>query len=508
MGAWECCHSGLRRALMGPSPAPCASSSAAARGGPGPPPDPPPVPEPPPAGLDAGEPEVLSRRQQKKQILRDIRQGRKGQKKVQKQADALGVALAALEVAVGALLPDGGDARDAGVPHGTGNAPAAGATDGPAESAPGAWPRQRPPPSSPPDAPLAARLRGAFGVDCSYRELPVAHGPSPSQGLAALGAALVRPHKYSEKFLPQEYSLLHKVWCLLEGDDREAGILDIGAGNANCATLAAALLGLTVICVERESPREELRAEMQLPPRLRHRVVRVESDIADFGPDALRSLASTHGLRRVVMVAKHPCGICVDRTIEFAGRLRSVPPDGQTPAIVGLVMATCCTNKLSLDDNRVSRVGEFCSLYSAAVPGGGGPALERAVEVLSRCSAWRSASGSEGNAIHGDQVAWAELFEDSVQALRLGRLAEIFEAVEQVRFAPAECTLQDRCLVAGPAPLPEGVLAHGEAVRDGGFLRRLRAGVAELLADGGPMDCRPKGLRSAKYDFDYTGISE
>ncbi|CAK0792748.1 unnamed protein product, partial [Prorocentrum cordatum] len=95
-------------------------------------------------------------------------------------------------------------------------------------------------------------------------------------------------------------------------------------------------------------------------------------------------------------------------------------------------------------------------------------------------------------------------FEDAVQALRLRRLAELFEAVAQVRFAPSECTLQDRCLVAGAAPLPEGILAHGEASRDGGFLRRLRAGAAELLADGGPMDCRPKGLKSAKYDFDYT----
>merc|ERR1719401_850482 len=76
------------------------------------------------------------------------------------------------------------------------------------------------------------------------------------------------------------------------------------------------------------------------------------------------------------------------------------------------------------------------------------------------CSAWRTASGSEGNAIHPEQVAWAELFEDALQSLRLQRLRRTFGEAVQVRFAPRECTLQDRCLVASVAPLPPGLWAH------------------------------------------------
>jgi len=143
---------------------------------------------------------------------------------------------------------------------------------------------------------LKKNLCSAFGVNGHYRSLPMAHGPAPSQGVQLLRDALIRPAKYNEKFLPQEYSLLHKAWVLLGRDCSNAGILDIGAGNACCAVLAATLLGLTVICVERESPRIELRAEAQLPPKLQNRVIRLESDVADFGLSALKQIVAERGL--------------------------------------------------------------------------------------------------------------------------------------------------------------------------------------------------------------------
>ena len=280
-------------------------------------------------------------------------------------------------------------------------------------------------------------------------------------------------------------------------------MLDIGAGNANCAVLAATLLGLTVICVERESPRKELRAEEQLPPALKARVIRIEADIADFDTATLANLALSHRLERFVLVAKHPCGIGVDRSIDCALQLRQ-PSDlsgRPPPRLLGVVIATCCTNKLSLDDFRESRVEEFCALNVSG--SSKTDALVRAVEVMSKCSAWRSASGSLGNAITSEQVSWAELFEDHLQSLRLKRLSIAFGSSAEVRFAPRECTLQDRCLLAAEDTIPEAASAC--VISDPPFLQQLERGVEELFKEaGGPLDCRPKGLKSAKYDFDYT----
>jgi hypothetical protein len=131
--------------------------------------------------------------------------------------------------------------------------------------------------------------------------------------------------------------------------------------------------------------------------------------------------------------------------------------------------------------------------------------FEKVVELMSRCSAWRTAAGSDGNAINANQIRWAEFFEDALQHLRLQRLCTLFGTAAQIRFAPPECTLQDRCLLASASPLPPGIWAHGETAKDPAFMEQLRSASQALLADCGPLDCRPKGLRSARYDFDYTG---
>merc|ERR1719331_1442407 len=122
------------------------------------------------------------------------------------------------------------------------------------------------------------------------------------------------------------------------------------------------MLGLTVVCVERESPREELRAEAQLPLPLREKVIRMESDVEDVDAETLKRIASMHGLQRIVLVAKHPCGIGVDRSIACAERLCASSEQSMesSATLVGVVLATCCANKLCQDDLRVSRVEEFC----------------------------------------------------------------------------------------------------------------------------------------------------
>jgi len=417
---------------------------------------------------------ILSQKQLKKQKRRDEKKSRQGEKKARKQNAACDAALAVLDGALADLLS---------------NQPSP-MVD-----------RQK----------LKKNLCSAFGVNGHYRSLPMAHGPAPSQGVQLLRDALIRPAKYNEKFLPQEYSLLHKAWVLLGRDCSNAGILDIGAGNACCAVLAATLLGLTVICVERESPRIELRAEAQLPPKLQNRVIRLESDVADFGLSALKQIVAERGLERVILMAKHPCGIGVDRSIEFAFEVCKAANTGSgMPPVVGAVIATCCTNKLSQDDFHETRVAEFCSFYHKDMPKCCAEAgFERSVDIMSRCSAWRTASESRGNAIHDEQLEWAELFEDSLQALRLQRLRQIFSTVNEVRFAPRNCTMQDRCLLACTGEFPDGLLAHGDDCHDDHFHCRIQRGLAELFADGGgPIDLRPKGLKSTKYDFDYTALDK
>lgn len=408
--------------------------------------------------------EVLSKRQQKKQVLRDARSERKGMKKAQKQVESLNAALKSLTELLERHL------REAGAPS------------------------------------VEHCLRGVFGDATGYHSLKLSHGPCPDRGLPMLGSSLIRPVKYNAKFLPQEYSLLHKIWAMLGGEVQNAGVLDIGAGNANCAMLAAGLMKLTVICVERESPRVELRAEELLPTSSPSsgRVIRVESDIADFDLASLTEVAEMYGLTKFVLVAKHPCGIGVDRSIDCAVKLHeSAGERPGHPELCGVVLATCCSNKLSLDDFRESRAQEFCQLNQQDLVSGSSSDLVRAVEVMSKCSAWRSASQSLGNAISEDQFSWAEIFEDHLQTPRLSKLRRCFGAAAEVRFAPRECTLQDRCLLAMKAPFPRNLMAHHDD--DPRFFAALEQGVQELLsAAGGPIGCRPKGLKSTKYDFDYS----
>mmetsp|Transcript_66861 Transcript_66861/g.160055 ORF Transcript_66861/g.160055 Transcript_66861/m.160055 type:complete len:469 (+) Transcript_66861:27-1433(+) len=428
------------------------------------------VPPPPPVEVER---QSLSRNQQKKLAVREARREKKEQRKAQRQTDALGATVLQL----GEVIE--------------------------------AWMRR--PCSSVEE--LQACLKEGFGVACGYADLPQAFGPNASVGTEVLGTAVRRPDKYSAKFLPQEYSLIHKVWTLLDGCFEDAGVIDVGAGNACCAVLLASLFGVTVICVERESPRVELRAEMQMPVEHRQRVIRLESDVEDFGNEQLENAAKAAGVRRLVLLAKHPCGIGADRTIDCAARL--LEPSSKdvkhgATEILGLVMATCCTNKLCLDDYHTAHIAEFCNFYcgsqsltpsDACLAEASQPSdLNAAVEMMSRCSAWRTASGSRGSAHCAEQVELAEHFEDALQAMRLRRLRRLFGDATQVRFAPRECTLQDRCLIATRRSLPD-LVSEVSAEK---FISSLSSAADALRSAGGPIDCRPKGLKSTKYDFDYT----
>ena len=77
-----------------------------------------------------------------------------------------------------------------------------------------------------------------------------------------LGKFLRRPEKYHEKYSSQELALLFFVWLMVRerGEDaKKMTVLDVGAGNANLSALISIVLDVDVVCVEMESPRDELK---------------------------------------------------------------------------------------------------------------------------------------------------------------------------------------------------------------------------------------------------------
>ena len=109
-------------------------------------------------------------------------------------------------------------------------------------------------------------------------------------------------------------------------------MIDIGAGNANLSCLISLVFDVPVICVEMDSPRDELRAEYWLPPHMKEKamVTRVESLIQEYSlPDCYQ---------RVLVLGKHLCGPGTDAGIEFVRK--------HLDRMIGCVFATCCCCKI------------------------------------------------------------------------------------------------------------------------------------------------------------------
>ena len=165
---------------------------------------------------------------------------------------------------------------------------------------------------------------------------------------------LWRPHKYNEKYASQELSLLYQLFRL-GGKDCDL-VLDVGGGNANLSCLIALVFDVPVVCVEMESPREELRGEAWLPEPLKGRgaVTRVESLIQDY--------TLPPGYSRVLVLGKHLCGPGTDAAIEFAATHRE--------RVLGCVFATCCCCKLvGGTGTHGSGTDLFADLYFGRVDG-------------------------------------------------------------------------------------------------------------------------------------------
>ena len=244
-----------------------------------------------------------------------------------------------------------------------------------------------------------------------------------------------RPPKYQEKYLGQEWSILTKVWALAgspsQTEGKDLAVVDIGAGNGSLALLAALLLGGHAVLVDHTLPPEPLRVEGRLPAAFQHRVLRVTGDVGDLdAQEALEPLLAKHGLGRVVVIAKHLCGVGTDLALKLLRRWRrdGLTTDTHHAEVLGAVIATCCGHKIGAEDARVYREIHEEDPYLSRITDAQGASegaseekasrLEAFLGICTRCVAWRTTAGAAANRITDRQVRAAELFEDALQEPR------------------------------------------------------------------------------------------
>lgn len=361
----------------------------------------------------------------------------------------------------------------------------------------------------------------------AYAELPQAFGPA--EGIEILAAMIDRPPKYQEKYLAQELSLLAKVWALakgalpegaMEGVDPDApmeqsppggrvAIVDIGAGNGCLALLAAILLDGYAVLIDHTLPPKELRVEDKVPEPYRSRVLRINGDVADL--DAWRHvvpLLQQHGAVQAIVVAKHLCGVGTDLALRlvqsWCGESPREAAKDKGVDLVGAVFATCCGHKIGAGDRESFASIHAGDKYLNGLTGSDPGRIRELLTLCTRCVAWRTTAGALGSRITVPQVRAAELFEDVLQQPRLNALRQLFPAAEEVAFVPRERSPQNRCLLAGSAPALR--LAAGAPGAEAALLRALGAARGRLLAatGGAPVDLRPHGFVSTKYNYDGT----
>ena len=139
-----------------------------------------------------------------------------------------------------------------------------------------------------PDESVPALVRAAFGVQVPYGELEREWGASDvTQGCDMLADCAMRPPLYQEKMLPQELSLLRKMFRLMGGRQPDAtpatippgapdgqptggetpvnsgcgsdvAVVDLGAGNGCLALQCVLTLNCTAVLIDRAAPFEQV----------------------------------------------------------------------------------------------------------------------------------------------------------------------------------------------------------------------------------------------------------
>jgi len=336
-------------------------------------------------------------------------------------------------------------------------------------------------------------------TETPYRRLPEVF--APADGLEILNSMIERAPKYQEKYSAQESSLLMQVWALIDGEvGPDFAVVDIGAGNGCLALIAAIAFGSKAVLIDHTLPREELCVESYIPQEYRERILRITGDIKDVSLEKdLFPLLIKHGIKRAVVVAKHLCGLGTDLALSFVDRWKNCPMSPTT--VVGATLATCCCHKIGQRQGLES----YCCMYKedpylCKLVGDNEVGLHTLVSLWVRHVSWRYTAACQNNNITDTQVSAAELFEDVLQQPRLARLRELFPAAEEIVFVPQSHSLQNRCLLAGGRDFLEAAKSgHPE------FLEALRAArdMVHALA-GGPLVFKPRGLKSARFDYDGT----
>eukprot|EP00927_Polykrikos_kofoidii_P065035 TRINITY_DN60833_c0_g1_i1.p1 TRINITY_DN60833_c0_g1~~TRINITY_DN60833_c0_g1_i1.p1 ORF type:complete len:647 (-),score=140.19 TRINITY_DN60833_c0_g1_i1:36-1883(-) len=290
--------------------------------------------------------------------------------------------------------------------------------------------------------------------------------------------------------------------CGGDGIGQDFAIVDIGAGNGCLALLATLLIGGHALLIDITLPPDELRVELKLPEPYRSRVLRITGDIAavDVARDVWPVLRR-HGVRHAVVVAKHLCGVGTDLAATFVGAWRrsdAAASSSEGVKLLGAAFATCCGHKIAAGDRVIYRDLHQRDAYLARLTSGDVARLDGLLSVCTRCVAWRTTAGALQNRIIEAQVRAAELFEDFLQQPRLNLLRELFPAATEVAFVPAGKSPQNRCLLAGTVDGVREATSHNED-----FLAALVTARDELLrAIGGPLDLKPRGFVSSKYEYD------
>lgn len=393
-------------------------------------------------------------------------------------------------------------------------------------------------------------------LDVKYQHHSLTDVHGPASGFDRLASLLCRADKYQEKFLPQEVSLLHKIWWLCRGDFSDVAVLDIGGGNACMCLFASMIFDCFSVCIDYECPPKQLCSELYLDEKLRDEMfARITCDVRSIDFDHLFDLLKSRGKKKIVILAKHLCGCATDMAITFAkkfqayclSKVHSSESDGagadndaldntiqtEEPILVsGVAMATCCLHKVDAP--------EFVHLYSSSADLWRNICKDneeeriQVVEMFRRHVAWRT-TGDSHSAQDRDEnksgstrlpcmIQMAETFEDCLQSARLRALDNLFPRgdVREVRYIDTARSLQNRCLLASARPLHASQLKQNVQQNEEGkaistkrqyadsdlefaenvFAEYLERQCQRAHARFGTLDLKPRGFASTKFDYD------
>jgi len=236
--------------------------------------------------------------------------------------------------------------------------------------------------------------------------------------------------------------------------------------------------------LDKETPRDELRAELEdLPAGVK--LLRIEADIADFKQEDLQVICDKHEIRRVVCMGKHLCGLGTDLAIEFVHQLT-----GENSPVVGCIFATCCWNKIPFEGGGQKYLDLYrpCDCIGNFLPGDAPEAT--VIDMMAKSCSWKCAAQSLGNRMTPEMIAQANKHEALLQTPRRRRLDKMFPPCSEDFFVPESVTMQNRCLVA-----PSGFNYH--PVLDELLWKAI--GRPDV-----PVNLKPKGLISKRFDYDGT----